>query len=129
VSASTCLLAWGVVTLIVGFFAGKLAATAIEAIKQNRLGELRAHTGIFLLTTLPRVTPLAANVAAATGVGVNLILWLFFPNVFWFWWNAIGAVVTVSVGVMLACCCPIDGKVGARWPGRLRVRFHFAKAS
>jgi hypothetical protein len=25
----------------------------------------------------------------------------FFPNVFWFWWNAIGAVVTISVGVVL----------------------------
>jgi hypothetical protein len=95
------LLAWGVVTLIVGFFAGKLAATAIEAI--NKIGSVSYGPilGIFLLTTLPRVTPLAANVAAATGVGVNLVLWLFFPNVFWFWWNAIGAVVTVSVGVLL----------------------------
>jgi SSS family transporter len=95
------LLAWGVVTLIVGFFAGKLAATAIEAI--NKIGSVSYGPilGIFLLTTLPRVTPLAANVAAATGVGVNLVLWLFFPNVFWFWWNAIGAVVTVSVGVIL----------------------------
>jgi len=34
-------------------------------------------------------------------VGVNLVLWLFFPNVFWFWWNAIGAVVTVGLGVEL----------------------------
>jgi SSS family transporter len=95
------LLAWGVVTLIVGFFAGQVAATAIEAI--NKIGSVSYGPilGIFLLTTLPRVTPLAANVAAATGVGVNLVLWLFFPNVFWFWWNAIGAAVTLSVGVML----------------------------
>jgi SSS family transporter len=95
------LLAWGVATLVFGFFAGKLAATAIEAI--NKIGSVSYGPilGIFLLTTLPRVTPLAANVAAATGVGVNLVLWLFFPNVFWFWWNAIGAVVTVSVGVLL----------------------------
>jgi hypothetical protein len=31
---------------------------------------------------------------------------LFFPNVFWFWWNAIGAAVTVSVGVMLGLLLP-----------------------
>jgi len=31
-------------------------------------------------------------------VGVNLILWLFFPNVFWFWWNAIGRSSTVKRG-------------------------------
>jgi len=95
------LLAWGVATLVFGFFAGKLAATAIEAI--NKIGSVcyGPILGIFLLTTIPRVTPAAANVAAATGVGVNLILWLFFPDVFWFWWNAIGALVTIGVGTVL----------------------------
>ena len=95
------LLAWGVLTLVFGFFAGKLAATAIEAI--NKIGSVcyGPILGIFLLTTIPRVTPLAANVAAATGVGVNIILWLFFPNVFWFWWNAIGALVTLGLGTAL----------------------------
>jgi Na+/proline symporter len=95
------LLAWGAATMVLGFFAGKLAATAIEAI--NKIGSVSYGPilGIFLLTTLPRVTPLAANVAVAAGVCVNLVLWLFFPNVFWFWWNAIGAVVTISVGVVL----------------------------
>jgi len=95
------LLAWGAATMVFGFFAGKLAATAIEAI--NKIGSVTYGPilGIFLLTTLPRVTPLAANVAVAAGVCVNLVLWLFFPNVFWFWWNAIGALVTLSVGVVL----------------------------
>src|SRR5882724_2473434 len=95
------LLAWGLATMIVGFFAGKLAATAIEAI--NKIGSVcyGPILGIFLLTVLPRVTPVAANVAVAAGVGVNVFLWLFCPNVFWFWWNAIGAVVTVGVGVVL----------------------------
>ena len=95
------LLAWGAATMVFGFFAGKLAATAIEAI--NKIGSVTYGPilGIFLLSTLPRVTPLAANVAVAAGVCVNLVLWLFFPNVFWFWWNAIGALVTLSVGVVL----------------------------
>ena len=95
------LLVWGVVTLVFGFFAGKLAATAIEAI--NKIGSVcyGPILGIFLLTALPRVTPLAANVGVAAGVCVNLSLWMFFPNVFWFWWNAIGTLVTLGVGVTL----------------------------
>ena len=100
------LLTWGVATMILGFFAGKLAATAIEAI--NKIGSVTYGPilGMFLLTTLPRVTPLAANLGAAAGVCVNLLLWLFFPNVFWFWWNAIGALVTVSLGVILGLLLP-----------------------
>jgi len=30
---------------------------------------------------------------------------------------------------MLGLLLSIDGKAGARWPGRLRVRFRFVKAS
>jgi SSS family transporter len=105
------LLAWGAGTMILGFFAGRLAATAIEAI--NKIGSVSYGPilGIFLLTTVPRVTPVAANIAVAAGVGTNVVLWLFFPNVFWFWWNAIGAVITVGVGVVL----------GLMFTGRSRV--------
>ena len=114
------LLAWGVATMVFGFFAGKLAATAIEAI--NKIGSVSYGPilGIFLLTLVPRVTPLAANVAAATGVGGNLVLWLFFPNVFWFWWNAIGTVVTISVGVVLGLLLSGSrrGEVPVAVPGR-----------
>jgi SSS family transporter len=100
------LLAWGAATIIFGFFAGKLAATAIEAI--NKIGSVSYGPilGMFLLTTLPRVTPLAANVGVITGVAVNLVLWVYFPNVFWFWWNAIGATVTVGIGVILGLLGP-----------------------
>jgi hypothetical protein len=34
-------------------------------------------------------------------VGVNVFLWLVVgDNIFWFWWNAIGAIVTLTVGVV-----------------------------
>jgi sodium-dependent multivitamin transporter 6 len=35
-------------------------------------------------------------------VGVNVALWLFCPNVFWFWWNAIGGVTTLATGTLLS---------------------------
>ncbi len=100
------LLGWGVATILFGFFAGQLAATAIEAI--NKIGSVcyGPILGIFLLTLYPRVSSHAANAGVVIGVGVNLLLWLFFPNVFWFWWNAIGAAVTIGVGVILGLLLP-----------------------
>ncbi|MDB6088836.1 MAG: Na+/solute symporter [Gammaproteobacteria bacterium] len=104
--SKSVLLGWGVLTMLFGFFAGNIAATAIEAI--NKIGSLTYGPilGIFLLTLLPRVRPLAANVAVLAGVAVNLALWLFFPNVFWFWWNAIGGGTTLSLGYILSLLFP-----------------------
>ena len=96
-------LGWGVVTMICGFFAGNVAATAIEAI--NKIGSVfyGPILAMFLLAALGRwVRPAAVNVGVVAGVLVNLVLWLFFKNVFWFWWNAIGCVVTLLVGMGLS---------------------------
>lgn len=100
-------LGWGVVTMGSGFFAGKIAATAIEAI--NKIGSVfyGPILAMFLLAALSRrARPLAVNIGVVTGVVVNLILWLFFKHVFWFWWNAIGALVTLSVGLGLSWLLP-----------------------
>lgn len=96
------LLTWGLLTILFGFFAGSIAATAIEAI--NKIGSLTYGPilGIFLLTLLPWVSSVAANLGVIVGVGVNVALWLFWPHVFWFWWNAIGGVVTLAVGMLFS---------------------------
>jgi uncharacterized protein HemY len=50
-------------------------------------------------------------------------LWLFVPQVFWFWWNAIGTLVTVLVAIIISLMLP-QGKghfVGAdkmRWKSK-----------
>jgi SSS family transporter len=96
-------LAWGTLTMIFGFFAGKIAATAIEAI--NKIGSIfyGPILGIFVLAAMGRwIKPAAANAGVVLGVLVNLTLWLFFKNVFWFWWNAIGGGVTLIVGMGLS---------------------------
>jgi len=40
-------------------------------------------------------------VGILSGVGINLVLWLGFKEVFWMWWNLTGCVVAmlVSVGI------------------------------
>ncbi|HXG95653.1 MAG TPA: hypothetical protein VNJ06_00925 [Gemmatimonadales bacterium] len=100
------LLSWGVVTIICGFFSSRIAATAIEAI--NKIGSLfyGPILGIFLLAAVRWITPAAANIAVVVGVGVNLILWLFFKSVFWFWWNAIGGVTTLLAAAALSLLWP-----------------------
>lgn len=93
-------LGWGAFTMGFGFFTGKIAATAIEAI--NKIGSVfyGPILGVFVLAALgPRVRGAAANVGVLAGVAVNLALWVGFKDVFWLWWNVIGGVTTVAVGL------------------------------
>ncbi|MEZ4918124.1 MAG: sodium:solute symporter [Saprospiraceae bacterium] len=91
---------WGLVCLVLAFFTGDIAKTVIEAI--NKIGSV--FYGPILATflaaiALPKVNAKGANMGLIAGVLVNLYLWLFVPEIFWFWWNAIGAVVTLGVGI------------------------------
>jgi Na+/proline symporter len=100
-------LGWGAFTMFFGFFTGKIAATAIEAI--NKIGSVfyGPILGMFLLAAAGRrIKAVGANIGVIVGVSVNLFLWLFCKNVFWFWWNAIGGVTTVVVGVLVSLCLP-----------------------
>jgi hypothetical protein len=38
------------------------------------------------------------------------VIWLFFENIFWFWWNAIGAVVTLFIGILISFILPNEIK-------------------
>ncbi len=94
---------WGVVCIVLAFFTGDIAKTVIEAI--NKIGSV--FYGPILATfiaaiAIKRVNAIGANVGLLTGVAVNVYLWLFVPEVFWFWWNAIGAVVTLVVGIIVS---------------------------
>ena len=92
---------WGIVCIVLAFFTGDIAKTVIEAI--NKVGSV--FYGPILATfiaaiAIKKVNPMGANIGLITGVLVNVYLWLFVPDVFWFWWNAIGAVVTLGVGYL-----------------------------
>ena len=98
---------WGLVCLVLAFFTGDIAKTVIEAI--NKIGSV--FYGPILATFvaaigLKRVHTLGANVGLIAGVAANVYLWLFVPDVFWFWWNAVGAIVTLSVAGLLSVLVP-----------------------
>jgi SSS family transporter len=91
-------LVWGVATLIFSLYVGDIAKTVIEAI--NKIGSVfyGPMLATFLVAVLAtRVNGKAMNIGLLTGVAVNMFLWIFVPNVFWFWWNFIGCLVSFGV--------------------------------
>lgn len=93
---------WGLVCIALAFFAGDIADTVIEAI--NKIGSV--FYGPILATFIAAVglkfiKARAMNTGLVLGVGVNIFLWLVVgDNLFWFWWNLIGAVVTLGVALV-----------------------------
>jgi len=102
---------WGVVCIVLAFFTGDIAKTVIEAI--NKVGSV--FYGPILATFIAaiafrRINAMGANIGILSGVAVNVYLWLFVPEVFWFWWNAVGAVVTLVAGYVASLIFSSDGK-------------------
>ena len=92
---------WGLVCLLFAFFAGGIADTVIEAINKVSSAFYGPILGAFLLAILTkRTNAFGANVGIICGVLFNFYLWFNVPEVFWFWWNAIGGVITVSIGML-----------------------------
>lgn len=88
---------WAIVILAFSLFAGDIADTVIEAI--NKVGSIfygPILATFALATTTRAVRGSAANIGILGGVGVNLVLWLMVPQVFWFWWNLAGFLATMG---------------------------------
>jgi sodium-coupled monocarboxylate transporter 8/12 len=89
---------WGIVTLLLSLYAGDIADTVIEAI--NKVGSVfyGPILSVFLLAIFDkRLNALQVNIGLLSGVAFNVFLWLSVPDVFWFWWNLIGAIMTTIV--------------------------------
>ena len=102
---------WGVVCIVLAFFTGDIAKTVIEAI--NKVGSV--FYGPILATfiaaiAIKRINANGANIGIIAGVAVNVYLWLFVPEVFWFWWNAVGAIVTLLAGYIASMIFKQDQK-------------------
>ncbi len=94
---------WGIVCIILAFFTGDIAKTVIEAI--NKIGSVfygPIFATFIAAIGLKKTNFIGANTGLLIGVAVNVYLWLYCPEVFWFWWNAIGAVVTLTISVLVS---------------------------
>ncbi len=98
--------AWGGLIILFAFMLGG-DDTVVERI--NKIGS--AFYGPILAAFLVGVTlrfvsgpGIVAGIIA--GVGLNMVLWIFVPGVFWMWWNATGCVVSVAVAVAVSVAVP-----------------------
>ena len=104
---------WGVVCITLAFFTGDIAKTVIEAV--NKIGSV--FYGPILATfiaavLIKKINAKGANIGLITGVLANVYLWLFVPEVFWFWWNVIGAFVTLIMGYISSLILPVSKDSG-----------------
>ena len=96
-------LVWGAITLVLSLYAGNIAPTIIEAI--NKVGSLfyGPILAVFLLAVLTKSTSgLHVNIGLISGVLFNLLISIIAPEIFWFWWNFIGFVVTIVMAVVMS---------------------------
>jgi solute carrier family 5 (sodium-coupled monocarboxylate transporter), member 8/12 len=87
---------WGILTLILSFYAGDIAPTIIEAI--NKVGSVfyGPVLATFLLAiTSKKISARHVNIGLLCGVISNIALWLLLSDLFWFWWNVSGFLVTL----------------------------------
>jgi len=100
-------LIWGAITLILSLYAGDIAPTIIEAI--NKVGSLfyGPILAVFLIAVVSkRSAAMHANIGLISGVLINLLVSVFAPDVFWFWWNFIGFVATAVITLTTSIAIP-----------------------
>tara|TARA_B100001287_G_scaffold252361_1_gene234278 strand:+ start:79 stop:573 length:495 start_codon:yes stop_codon:yes gene_type:complete len=100
---------WGLLCLFIALFTGKIEGTVIEVI--NKIGSVfyGPIIGTFVLAIMTKKThSKGANIGILAGVFFNIFLWLSVPDIFWFWWNAIGFATTFTIGLLASYF--IDGK-------------------
>ncbi|TSE11008.1 MULTISPECIES: sodium:solute symporter [Aquimarina] len=94
---------WGIVCLGFAFFAGNIEGTVIEVINKISSIFYGPILAAFVLAILTKKTSaFGANIGIITGVLCNMYLWLYVPEIFWFWWNAIGCLVTIIIGYSIS---------------------------
>ncbi|MHB0754690.1 sodium:solute symporter family protein [Polaribacter sp. M15] len=104
---------WGLVCLFFAFFAGSVEGTVIEVINKISSIFYGPILAAFILAILTKRThALGANIGIIAGVAFNMYLWLYVPNVFWFWWNAIGCLVTMFVAYTVSLVIKREAREG-----------------
>ena len=92
---------WGLLITGFAFIVGDISETVVVGI--NKIGS--AFYGPILAAFLVgiairRVTTKGVIAGILVGVGLNLYLWIFRPDVYWMWWNCIGCVAAVATALV-----------------------------
>jgi SSS family solute:Na+ symporter len=99
--------AWGILITGFAFLVGRISATIIESINKIGSAFYGPILAAFLVGVLSkRVTATGVVSGILAGVGLNLVLWLWFPCIHWMWWNCFGCLVTVFVAFLVSLLPP-----------------------
>ena len=95
-------ISWGIAITGLAFLVGSISDTVIESI--NKIGS--AFYGPILAAFVVGVMSRTATARSITigilcGVGLNLILWLTAPGVYWMWWNLFGFLTAAGVSFIV----------------------------
>jgi SSS family solute:Na+ symporter len=89
---------WGLFAVAFSFQVEHIAPTVLEAI--NKIGSMVNGPLLALFLVAGFMPAAGARRAVAgffAGAGSNLVLWLWYPQVSWLWWNVSGCVVALAV--------------------------------
>jgi SSS family solute:Na+ symporter len=100
--------AWGILITGFAFLVGRISVTIIESINKIGSAFYGPILAAFLVGVLSRrVTASGVLVGILAGVGLNLVLWLWFPAIHWMWWNCFGCLMAVLVASVVSLLTPL----------------------
>ena len=106
---------WGVIVTLLAFYVGDISDTVIESIGIVGSAFYGPILAAFILgVAFKRVTAKGAFTGIVAGVFFNLVLHLWFQEIFWLWWNCFGFLVSVIIACLASFfdTPPEDSKVG-----------------
>jgi len=94
---------WGVIITGFAFVVGNISDTVIEAINKIGSAFYGPILAAFLVGILSRkATTKSIFSGIITGVAFNLVLWIFFAQIYWMWWNLIGCALAAVISWVMS---------------------------
>jgi SSS family solute:Na+ symporter len=100
-------LIWGAIIIGFAFLVGNISDTVVESINMIGSAFYGPILAAFLVGVLSqRVTSAGIFAGVLIGIATNLVLWIWFPGVFWMWWNLFGLLAAVLTSFVVSLVTP-----------------------
>ena len=107
---------WGIFITAFAFFVPYFEDTLIEVVNKIGSAFYGPIVAAFLIGILSKRTSARGIFAGIiSGVGINIILWLFFGEIYWMWWNFIGCAVTFGITMLQTFFAPMEKEADPRY--------------
>jgi SSS family solute:Na+ symporter len=98
---------WGGIIIAFAFLVGNISDTVVESINMIGSAFYGPILAAFLVGVLSqRVNSAGIFAGVLIGIATNLVLWVWFPGVFWMWWNLFGLLAAVLASFLVSLVTP-----------------------